>query len=118
MIEVRARPPHARRRFAMRSIILLVPFAFSAVAAIAQDAATPRPMLSDACRAEVQTLCPATGDRTARRQCMMTNRDKLSDGCKTEIAQRMQAMRATRQNGETPPPPADNATTPPPPPQQ
>lgn len=65
-----------------------------ATAASAQDTA-PRPMLSDACRAEVMKLCPPTGDRDARRACMMTNRDKVSDGCKKEMA----AMRAARQGG-------------------
>lgn len=63
-----------------------------ATAASAQDA-SPRPMLSDACRTEVMNLCPATGDREARRTCMMASRDKLSDGCKKEMA----AMRAARQ---------------------
>jgi hypothetical protein len=73
-------------------LLLTVLIAASATAAIAQDA-KPRPMLSDACRTEVMTLCPATGDRSARRQCMMANRDKLSDGCKKEMA----ALRAARQ---------------------
>ncbi|CAM3126214.1 hypothetical protein SPAN111604_05100 [Sphingomonas antarctica] len=99
----------------MRSIALLIPFAFSAVAAMAQDVPAPRPMLSDACRAEVQTLCPASTDRDARRQCMMASRDKLSDGCKGEIAKRMEAMRAMRQQAQASNqpavPPADNATT-------
>ena len=63
-----------------------------ATAASAQDA-TPRPMMSDPCRTEIMNLCPATGDRNARRTCMMANRDKLSDGCKKEMA----AMRAARQ---------------------
>ena len=63
-----------------------------ATAAAAQDAPR-RPMLSDTCRTEVMNLCPATGDRDARRTCMMANRDKLSDGCKKEMA----ALRAARQ---------------------
>jgi len=63
-----------------------------ATAAGAQDTA-PRPMMSDTCRTEIMNLCPATGDRNARRQCMMASRDKLSDGCKKEMA----AMRAARQ---------------------
>lgn len=75
----------------MRLILSLAALAL-ATAASAQDAA-PRPMVSDACRTEIMNLCPATGDRAARRTCMMANRDKLSDGCKKEMA----AMRAARQ---------------------
>lgn len=73
-------------------LLLTALLAGSAAAASAQTAA-PRAMLSEACRTEVMKLCPATGDREARRACMMANRDKLSDGCKKEMA----AMRAARQ---------------------
>lgn len=65
-----------------------------ATAAGAQTPA-PRPVVSDTCRAEVVKLCPATGDRQARRACMMSNRDKLSDGCKSELM----AMRDARKAG-------------------
>ena len=75
----------------MRLVLTFATLAL-ATAASAQNAA-PRPMLSEACRTEVMTLCPATGDRDARRQCMMASRDKLSATCKTEMA----AMRAARQ---------------------
>jgi hypothetical protein len=75
----------------MRLVISFAALAL-ATAASAQDAMS-RPMMSDACRTEVMNLCPATGDRDARRACMMANRDKLSDGCKKEMA----AMRAARQ---------------------
>ncbi len=75
----------------MRLFISFAALAF-ATAAGAQDAA-PRPMMSDACRTEIMNLCPVTGDRQARRTCMMANRDKLSDGCKKEMA----AMRAARE---------------------
>ena len=61
---------------------------------------TSRPMLSDACRAEVMKLCPATGDRDARRTCMMTNRGKLSDGCTKEMAAARAARQGTRGNGD------------------
>ena len=75
----------------MRRVLRFVALALT-TAASAQDA-TPRPMMSDLCRTEIMNLCPATGDRDARRTCMMTNRQKLSDGCKKEMA----AMRAARQ---------------------
>ena len=70
-----------------------------ATAASAQNAAS-RPMLSDACRAEVMKLCPATGDRDARRTCMMANRGKLSDGCTKEMAAARAARQGTRGNGD------------------
>ena len=73
---------------------LVASFALLALASAATaQTAAPRPMMSEACRTEVMTLCPATSDRAARRQCMMASRDKLSDGCKKEMA----AMRAARQ---------------------
>jgi len=75
----------------MRLILSFAALAL-ATAASAQNA-SPRPMMSDVCRTEIMSLCPATGDRDARRTCMMANRDKLSDGCKKEMA----AMRAARQ---------------------
>jgi hypothetical protein len=77
-----------------RSMRLVASFALLALATAATaQTAPPRPMISQACRTEVMTLCPATGDRDARRTCMMANRNKLSDGCKKEMA----AMRAARQ---------------------
>ena len=75
----------------MRLVISFAALAL-ATAASAQDTA-PRPMMSDTCRTEIMNLCPATGDRDARRTCMVANRDKLSDGCKKEMA----AMRTARQ---------------------
>ena len=88
---------------------------FAATAAVAQDA-PPRPMMSDACRAEIQKLCPvaADGDRRARMQCVMASQDKLSDGCKKEMADMRAArekMRAER-GGDMTPPPSDGAPPP------
>jgi hypothetical protein len=90
----------------MRLLLALIGLT-ATTAAIAQTP-PPRPMLSDACRAEVEKLCPvaADGDRRARMQCVMSNQDKLSDGCKKELAD----MRAAREkwraeNGDGPPPP-------------
>ena len=79
-----------------------------------------RPMLSEACRAEVQKLCPAGGERGARRECLMTNRDKLSDGCKGELMKMREAMQKWRadRGGDMAAPGAmstDGASPPPPP---
>ena len=74
----------------MRLVLTFSALAF-ATAAGAQTA--PRPMLSTECRTEIMTLCAKADDRAARRQCMMANRAKISDGCKSEL----KAMRAARQ---------------------
>ena len=71
-------------------LILSLPALALANAAGAQTA--PRPMLSAECRTEITTLCPRGNDRAARRQCIMTNRDKISEGCQSEL----KAMRAAR----------------------
>ena len=60
----------------------------------------PITQFKDACRIEVMNLCPATGDRDARRACMMASRDKLSDGCKKEMAAMRAARQAARGNGD------------------
>lgn len=52
--------------------------------------------LSDACRAEIKTLCGASVDRKARRACMMENRSKVSDGCRAELKARRDARQARR----------------------
>ncbi|MEP6786335.1 MAG: hypothetical protein ABI898_11425 [Sphingomonadales bacterium] len=104
-------------RFAMFTLSLIA----AASAATAQDGPR-RPMLSDACRAEVEKTCPvaADGDRRARMQCVMTSQDKFSDGCKKEFAdmrERMAKMRAERGGDAPPPPPPSDGDAPPPPPQ-
>ncbi len=79
---------------------LIVGFAALALATVASAQNAPRPMMSDGCRSEIMTLCPATGDRTARRACMMASREKLSDGCRKEMADLRAARRASRSNGD------------------
>ena len=82
----------------MRFVVSFSLLALATVAS-AQNAAS-RPMLSDACRAEVMKLCPATGDRGARRTCLMANRDKLSPDCLKEMAAARAARQGTRGNGD------------------
>lgn len=72
---------------------LLTTLLIAGSAAAAQTAA-PRPMVSPACRTEIQTLCPKGDDRAARRQCLKSNRDKISEGCRAEIRAAAQARRA------------------------
>jgi hypothetical protein len=49
----------------------------------------------DACAADVAKLCP---DKTGqeRHQCMMANRDKVSDGCKAAAAEMRSMMQAQK----------------------
>ena len=74
---------------------LIPTFAALAFATAAGAQTTPRAMLSAECRTEIMTLCPKGDDRAARRQCIMTNRDKISYGCKTQL----RALRAARGGG-------------------
>ena len=76
---------------------LIPSFAALAIATAAGAQTAPRPMLSAECRTEIMKLCPKAGDRAARRQCIMANHDKISEGCKTEL----KAMRAARGGGRT-----------------
>lgn len=71
---------------------LVLTFAGLALATAAGAQTAPRAMLSAECRTEITTLCPKGDDRAARRQCIMANRDKISEGCKSEL----KAMRAAR----------------------
>jgi hypothetical protein len=68
-------------------------------AAAAQDDGSGRAKIREACAADLQKLCP---DKTGpdRRQCMSDNRDRLSDGCKAAIMERMKARAA---DGQAPP---------------
>ncbi|CAN5150989.1 hypothetical protein BH09PSE3_BH09PSE3_17570 [soil metagenome] len=80
----------------MRKMMILMALALG-TAAQAQDGA--RPNISPACRTEMQNLCPATGDRDARRACMMDKRDLISAPCKAEIKAAMEARRAAHGAG-------------------
>ncbi len=65
-------------------------------AAAAQGGGQGNPMMAkvrEMCAADMQKLCP---DKTGpdRRQCMMDNQDKLSDGCKSAMADMMKARQA------------------------
>ncbi|WP_293879711.1 hypothetical protein [Sphingomonas sp.] len=77
----------------MRKLMFVMAIAVG-TAAQAQEAA--RPMISPACRAEVAALCPATGDRGARRACMMEKQASVSGPCKAELKAAMEARRAAR----------------------
>lgn len=80
----------------MKKITLI---AFSAAMALATTAWSADPPKShnnsgmrEACAADIATHCAGVAQGQATMQCVMKNRDKMSDGCKT-------AMSAMRQGG-------------------
>jgi arylformamidase len=62
----------------------------------ASVSAQERQRLSPECRREVVSLCRASfgGDRSAMRACLIEKRDQLSEGCRGELRERMEARRA------------------------
>ncbi len=64
-----------------------------ATLAVAQQ---PKAGLTEACRAEIKTLCGSAADRDARRACMKENQSKVSEGCRTEMKARMEARKARK----------------------
>lgn len=79
----------------MKRTILVGMIALMAIAGLASaQQAPPQPpspgQAREACAADVQTLCPNTQPGRERRQCMMANMGKLSEGCRTAMG----AMRA------------------------
>jgi hypothetical protein len=67
--------------------------------------------LSVACKAELQSLCPKTGDPAARHACMKEKKLQISSGCKAEMRARAQARKAAKANAAAPAdmPPADGS---------
>lgn len=68
--------------------------------------AGPAAGVSQACRTEVQTLCPKTGDRQARRACMMEKRAQVSEGCRAEIKAAREKLLAAKRAESMPTAPA------------
>jgi len=72
-------------------------FASSAVFAADAPAAAAGPAV-EACKADVQTLCPGIQPGDGRiKQCMMKNRSKLSDGCKAALKEQRAKKKSTGQ---------------------
>ncbi len=82
----------------MKTQMILAAMLLAGTGAMAQDngaaAGPPGGGRMAACHDDMQKFC---GDKTGpdRRACMMANKDKLSDGCKSAIAA-MQAARAQK----------------------
>ena len=96
----------------MRILAVLI-LCLASSAALAQ---APNPVgAREACRQDIATLCQGVQPGGGRiRACLRANKDRLSEGCKSAIAQLIQARRAARaqQGGQTPttqsPAPAPN----------
>ena len=70
-----------RHAFSALSVLALM----SATTAFAADAAAAGPAV-EACKQDVQTLCPGVQPGEGRiKQCMAKNRAKLSEGCKAAL---------------------------------
>lgn len=83
-------------------------FAFTAALALAgaltlADAAQAAGAMAGmraACQADLQTLCAGVQPGGGRiMQCLKQNREKLSAGCKSAIAERIAEKRAAKANG-------------------
>jgi hypothetical protein len=83
----------------MRKLIFVMAMT---VGTAAQAAEPARPTVSPACRTEIQNLCPVTGDRDARRACMMEKHGSISAPCQAEMKAAMEARRAARGAGGGP----------------
>jgi len=82
----------------MKALYLAIAFAAASTIAFAQDQAPPqqqggggmqgsmRSQFMDACGGDMQTYCASAQNRQDRRACVMANRDKFSQSCKTFMA--------------------------------
>lgn len=68
-----------------RLILSTVLFVALAGPAFAEDQPSGGGHIRQACAADFQKFCPDAPDRDARHQCLQTNKDQLSDGCKTAL---------------------------------
>jgi hypothetical protein len=86
-----------RRKPAMKSLLFVVAIATCAASpALAQDQTSPQSSpqnmqnmhseFMDACGNDMKTYCASAQSRDERRSCVMANKDKFSDTCKTFMA--------------------------------
>lgn len=72
--------------------------ASSAVFAADTPAAAAAGPVAEACKADVQTLCPGVQPGDGRiKQCMTKNRSKLSDACKSALKEQRAKKKAASQ---------------------
>lgn len=92
----------------MRKLVLMIALTGFSTAALAQPAVpeTAMPKVSKECREEIQTLCPKGDNPKARRECVITNRGKISPDCLAQVKAHQEAMRQMRVSRQTPTTPA------------
>ena len=79
----------------MRSSVAALILCLSSVSALAAGGSAVR----EACKADVTALCQGIEPGGGRiRACLKTNKDKLSEGCKSAIAARIEAKRQAKAN--------------------
>jgi hypothetical protein len=70
----------------LHRIAALLAFSVSAALPLAHAADTPAAALAEACKQDVQTLCPGVKPGEGRvAACLKSNRSKISDACKSAI---------------------------------
>lgn len=86
-------------KLALTAVIALAGVLTFADVATAQ-AASGMAATRAACQADLQTLCAGVQPGGGRiMQCLKQNRDKLSAGCKSAMAERVAERRAAKANG-------------------
>ncbi len=96
----------------MKSLILALTLCVGAIPALAQDQTAPsspppsggRAMFMQACGADMQSFCGSAQSREDRHACLMQNKDKFSDSCKSFMASH--PMHQHGQGGQMQGPPA------------
>jgi hypothetical protein len=75
----------------MKKLLFALSLSVCAVPAFAQDQPPPQQggghgMFKQACGADIQNFCASAQNRDDRRACVMANKDKFSDSCKSFMA--------------------------------
>lgn len=83
----------------MRVVASVLILSILSVPALAADA-PPRGAVREACKADVEALCPGIQPGGGRiKACLRANKDKLSEGCKSAIAAMLKARREAKAAG-------------------
>jgi hypothetical protein len=81
----------------MRSSVAALILCMSSVTALAAGGAGVR----EACKGDVAALCQGIAPGGGRiRACLKTNKDKLSEGCRSAIAAMIEAKREAKRAGQ------------------
>jgi len=92
-----------RNPFLPPIVALVITIVIAALASGTFAQSIPTPKVSPECRAEVIKLCPDTGDKKARRDCVILNHEKISQPCLAEMKAHRDAKRAAHKMATMPP---------------